>query len=340
MRLEEIEVSEWGELLPETGFEPFHTPEALAVVRDHVPGELRLLAGFKGEETIGLFPVHDRSKLGGRLVTSPPLGLGIQRLGPVTMPVSPKQHKKEATNEAFIEAVLEAIGHGDRSTLVRLSCSPRYLDPRQFRWNGFDVTPAFTYRIDTSGRDREQLLRSFSQGLRSDIRKRDDVDVRLRRGGIDDVARTHEMLEDRYREQGFRNPVGREYLLDLFEALGDRARVYVAESASGAFLSGIIVLYSNDTAYYWKGGAKTDRTVSPNSLLHWRILEDVFTDPDLKPIEYYDLYTANNQRLTNYKSQFNGEPVAYYVAESAGVSMTAAKGLYRLIALGKHPLGE
>ncbi len=337
MRIERLELSEWGDVLPEAGFEVFHTPEALGVIDEHTPGELHLLGGFKGQEPVGLFPLHVRSKLGGRLLTSPPLGVGVGRLGPVVMPTSPKQRKKEATNDQFIRAALEEM-ELDGRTLVRLSCSPDYGDPRPFKWNGFDITPAFTYRIDTDGKDKEQLLRSFSRDLRNDIRKREEVDVSVRTGGMSDLKRTYDSLKERYNDQEHRLPLKWEFVRDLFDALGDRARVYVAESADGAFISGMLILYSNDTAYFWKGGAKTRRTVSPNSILHWHVLEDILTDPELESVEQYDLYTANNERLTKYKSKFGGDPSVYYVIESGGAAMTVAKGVYRLSVLGKNPL--
>ncbi len=338
MRIEQLELSEWGETLPESGIEPFHTPEALRVIDEHTPGELHLFGGFKGQEPVGLFPLHTRSKFGGCLLTSPPLGLGIGRLGPIIMSSSPKQRKKERTNETFIETVLDELDIDRRSTLVRLACSPHYTDPRPFQWNGFDITPAFTYRIETGGSDREELLQSFSRDLRKEIRKRDEVDISTRTGGIDGARRTHESISQRFEEQNQRLPLSWRFIRDLFEALDDRIRVYVAESDTGEFLSGMIIVYSNDTAHFWKGGAKAQRTVSPNSLLHWHVLEDIYTDPQLESVENYDLYTANNERLTRYKSKFGGTPTAYYLIESTGIATKVAKGVYRLSMLGKNPL--
>jgi len=76
-------MSEWAEVLPDHGIEPFHTASALDVITRHVPGKLHLIGGFKGDEPVGLLPIHERRKLGGRLLTSPPLSLGIGRLGPL-----------------------------------------------------------------------------------------------------------------------------------------------------------------------------------------------------------------------------------------------------------------
>lgn len=340
MRIERMNLSEWGRTLPETAFEPFHDPEALGVVDQHSSGTLHFLGGFKGEEPVGLIPVHEHSKFGARVLTSPPLGFGIGRLGPVVVPTSPKQRKRETTNKKFIHAVIEELDADSPRTLLRFSCSPDYTDPRPFQWEGFDISPAFTYRIMLRNRDEDELLQSFSRDLRKDIRKREDVDISIRTGGIEDVRKIHGSITERYQEQGYRVPLSWEFVRDLIQTLEERSRVYVAESADGEFISGILILYSNDTASFWKGGAKTDRTVSPNSLLHWQIIVDILNDPALESIEKYDMYTANNERLTRYKSSFGGELKSYYTVESNGAAMLAAKGLYRMLAFKKNPLGK
>ncbi len=340
MRIERLGYSKWEKLLPKTDCEPFHSPKALGVVDKHSSGKLHLLGGFKGEELVGLIPVHEDSKFGAQILTSPPLGFGIGRLGPIVMSTSPKPRKRESTNKKFINGVIEELDADSPRTLLRLSCSPDYTDPRPFHWEGFDISPAFTYRIMLHERDQDELLGSFSRDLRKDIRKQDDVDISIRTGGVNAARQVHESMTERYQEQNYQVPLTWKFVHDLIQTLEDRARVYVAETADGEFVSGMIILYSNDTASFWKGGAKTDRTVSPNSLLHWQILVDILNDPALESIDQYDMYTANNERLTRYKSSFGGELKSYYRVESDGAAMTAAKGLYRMLAFKKNPLGE
>jgi len=105
----------------------------------------------------------------------------------------------------------------------------------------------------------------------------------------------------------------------------------------------MIVLYADDTACNWKGGAKPsplDTSVSVNNLLHWEIIEDIVTDPALHSITTYDFYTANNERLSRYKSSFNGSLVPYYTVESNGVPMAIAKKAYREAMSRNVPYGK
>jgi len=344
MRIEELGFSEWEEALPDDDFDVFHTREALEVVDEHTSADLRLLGGFKGQQRVGLAPMFVSDLRVGRLVTSPPLGLGIGRLGTIVTPTSPKRRKREAVNRSFSEGVLEATKAYDRTTIFRMACDTWYTDPRSFGWAGFNVVPSFTYQIDlNSSKSPDDVMDEFSRDRRKEVRGKDESGIVIRSdrpGGADLV---YDAIDRRYDEQGLDVPFSKEYVLDLVDALDDRARVYVAESESGEFLSGIIALYSNDTAYNWKGGAKrsnTDSSVSANSLLHWQIIEDVLTDPELDSISKYDMYTANNERLVRYKSSFGGDLVPYYTIESKGIGITLAKALYRMAELNKDPTGN
>ncbi len=327
-----MSLSEWDAALPKTGFDIFHTTDALEVLESHWAGELRLFGGFKGDEPIGLLPVFIRHHRFGRIISSPPVGFGVGRLGPIVMPTSPKQRKRESVNKRFIENVVEALDATDQFTLFRVVGSTTYTDPRPFKWNGFDATPRFTYQIDVDSTPADEVLKSFSRDLRNDIRSRDEVGVSIRRGEDGDAEKIYEAMVDRYQRQGRSQPLSWEFVDDLLAAVGDRARIYVAESDSGQFLSGMIMLYADGTAYNWKGGTKPaeiDTSVSVNNLLHWKIIEDIITDPELDSTTTYDLYTANNERLSRYKSSFNGSLVTYYTIESNGVPMALAKKAYR-----------
>ena len=344
MRIEDLGFSEWEDALPNDDFDVFHTREALEVVDDHTSADLRLFGGFKGQQRIGLAPMFVTDLRVGRLVTSPPLGLGIGRLGMIVTPTSPKLRKREKVNRTFSEGLLEATNAYAKTTLFRMSCDTWYTDPRSFGWAGFNVVPSFTYQIDlNSSKSPEDVMNSFSRDRRKEVRSREESGIVIRSDSPGGADLVYDAIEQRYDEQGIDVPFSKEYVLDLVDALDDRARVYVAESESGEFLSGIIVLYSNDTAYNWKGGTKrsnADSSVSANSLIHWQIIEDVLGDPALESITTYDMYTANNERLVRYKSSFGGELVPYYTIESKGVGIKLAKAFYRMAALNKDPSGN
>jgi hypothetical protein len=333
MRLERLSTEEWGAALPASGFEVFHTPAALAVLDDHAEGDLVLYGGFKGDQPVALFPAFVQDRAVGRAVLSPPPGFAVSQLGPILMPTSPKRRKREKVNRNFAEALVEELDVDSRLTLFRAVCHAAFPDPRPYVWSDLSLSTAFTYRLPIDD-DTDSILGSFSKSLRREIRDARDLDVTVDVEGVSGTEAVFERTRERYAEQGRGFSLSWPYVRDLTESLAaeDRARTYVVRDADGDLLSGVVVLYSNDVAYYWLGGTRTVHDgVSVNSLLHWRIIEDVAAAPPRDSVAGYDLVGANTERLCRYKSKFGADLVPYYVLESSGPGMDVAKAAYRMV---------
>lgn len=333
MDIRHLSLDEWGDALPSDGFEVFHTPEALSVLDTHTAGDLRLYAGLKGEQPVGLFPAFIQERTLGTAVLSPPPGFGIPRLGPLTMPNSPKRRKQEQVNSTFTEQVLDDLSVGETLTLFRTACPTSYPDPRPFVWSELDLDTRFTYHLDVDG-SPDDMLKATSKSLRREIRDGRDLDVAIdvsETGGLKEIF---EQTRNRYQDQARGLSLTWDYVRDLAHELSavDRCRTYVVRDPSGEALTGIVVLYSNDAAYYWLGGTRTTyEGTSLNSLLHWQIVEDIAADNPRETVSTYDLMGANTQRLCRYKSKFGADLVPYYQLESSGPSMRAAKAAYQLV---------
>lgn len=334
MDIERLDLERWDDALPRSGFEVFHDPDALAVLDAHTDAELRLYGAFKGQQAVGLLPVFVDENAVGRTVFSPPVSMGVPRLGPIIDPNSPKRRKWERINAELAAGVLEDVEADRRSTLFRMTCPVGYDDPRPYGWNDLSVEPQFTYVVDLEDcSDLEDAMAGFSKSLRNEMRRYDDVDLSIETEGIDAALRIYDDVVDQYAEYDDEAPMTRQFLRDLLATLDDdRWRTYVARTPDGEYKSGILTLFSNDLAYYWQGGVTASyEHVSVNNLLHRRILEDVVTDPDLESIEGYDLVGANTERLCEYKGKFNGGLRPYYVVESAGLEMQLAKAAYQRV---------
>lgn len=331
MNVTDIDLERWESSLP-TEYEVFHEPAALSVLSEYAEGRLRLIAGFKGEEPIGLLPAFVNDRPVGTTVTSPPPSMGVPRLGPLVMPTSPKQRKRESVNRRFVEAALEELGATDRGTLARIVTPRGYGDPRPFAWDGFELDTRFTYAVDVADRTTDEVMNAFSRSLRRDVRDALDGDVTVEVGDVDDARDVYDATAQRYADQDRTFTLSWPYVRDLVAALDDQARVYVARSPDGDFLSGVTVLYGPDAAYFWQGGTRTRAAdVNVNSLLHWRVIEDLLEVEALADVGAYDLVGANTKRLCDYKGKFGGRLVPYYVAETEGVAMSVAKRAYAAV---------
>lgn len=336
MEIRNVTLAEWERLLPNSGFDVFHVPEALSVLDDYATGDLRLLAGYRGQEPVGLFAGFVREHPLFRIVMSPPPGLSVPSLGPVLMPTSPKRRKQAELNEQFTKGVLKTFDTDDARTLFGMVGGLDYPDPRPFLWENHGVVPRFNYVVDVEGKERDELLKSFTRDLRKEIRTGEELDQTTGVEGPAQAERVCRNLKRRHEEQGLSYPVPEGFSGDLVDALNERARVYVARSPDGDYLGGMTILYSNNKALFWQGGAKANyQNVSVNSLLHWEVIKDIRTDPELDSIERYDLGAVNNRRIARFKSKFNPELVAYYEVKSD--LMAVAKKCY---SAQRHLLGR
>ncbi|WP_160132757.1 GNAT family N-acetyltransferase [Halococcus salsus] len=332
MRFERLDLDSWESGLPASGFEVFHTPDALDVLDRHAAGDRLLVGGYRGEQLVGMIPLFVRRVAGLRVVSSPPPGMAIPGLGPLVMPTSPKRRKREKVNREFTAGLLDAIEADDPRTLVRFIGHPAYPDPRPYRWEGLSVDPSFTYRLPLDERSSDEVLQSFSRSLRREIGSAEESAVEVETAEHT-VEAAHEVYDDvaaRYAEQDEHFGPSWAYVEDLVRSLDERCRVYVARE-DGVYEGGIIALYSNDAAYYWLGGARSGGNSGVNSLLHWRLIEDIVADPPLGSVHEYDLVGANTEHLCRYKAKFGADLAPYYTIESGGAAMAAAKEGYQLV---------
>lgn len=339
MHVKRIELEEWRDALPASGFEVFHDPDALSVLDDHTDSELQLYGAYKGDQPVGLLPVFVTDRSVGRTVFSPPVSFSVPRLGPIISPNSPKRHKWEQINTQLASEAIGSLNVDNRTSLFRMVCPAGYGDPRPYNWDGFSVEPQFTYVVDLDYGDLERVMARFSKSLRREMRKLDELDLTIETEGIDSALRIYEDVIEQYERYGDKPPLTHGFLRDLLTQLDDeRWRVYVARTPDGEYKSGIVMLYSNDLAYFWQGGVtESYEGVSVNSLLHRVIIEDILTDSALESVTGYDLVGANTERLCDYKAKFNAELHPYYVVESSGLEMQLAKSTYQKFAgsLGK-----
>lgn len=331
MEVRRVDLDEWEEVLPSTGFDVFHTAEALSVIDDHTDAEMRLFGGFKGEQAVGLLPVFVQENALGRAAFSPPPSMGIPHMGPVLMPTSPKQRKIERVNREFTREVVKALDVNSRFTLFRMVGGPEYDDPRPFLWADQGVNLRFTYVLAIPD-DLDAVMNGFSADLRRNIRNAMELELEISVEGEAAAKRIAQDVSARYERQGETAPFSTEYVTDLTSRLGERARSYVVRDPDGGYLGGIVALYSNDKAYFWQGGVRRDyEGTSVNSLLHWRVIEDISNGVPIETVDRYDLVGANTERLCEYKAKFGADLTPYYVVESSGRGINVAKRAYRVI---------
>lgn len=301
----------------------FHRAECLSVLAEHAEGTRHLLAGFKGQEPVGIFPVTTLSKATITTVFSPPPGFLIPYLGPALLDSGNlKQRKAEKRHHRFVEGCLDWIGKEHAPKYTHIRTSHGYADVRPLAWSGFEVHPQHTYAVSLD--DEDELLMAFSADARSNIRGAEgEYEIDL--GGRAAISRIIEQLDDRYDEQGESYLLDGAFVTDLYDRLGEEhVRPYVCR-VDGEFVGGMIALADESRIYRWQGGAKSTGELPTTDLLDWHIMREGIS----RGCREYDLVGADTKRLNGYKAKFNPELRTYYSVERGSRPMRMMARLYK-----------
>ncbi|AQL44931.1 hypothetical protein BV210_19080 (plasmid) [Halorientalis sp. IM1011] len=302
---------------------PFHRYGFLQVLADRSGATLYPFVGLQDGRPVGLFPVFERSRGPVTTLFSPVPDHKVPYLGPVLLDLDETGADRERRRRSFLDAALSCLRERFGPSYVHVRTTPRYDDPRQFAWRGFDVSPQHTYVVDMTP-DPDDLLDSFSSDARRNVRD-PPADVEIREGGHDAIDRIIEQVIARHDEQGETYLVTPAYVRDLYDALSAGVVRPYEVRFEGAFVGGMVTLESGDTIYRWQGGAKPDADAPVNDLLDWHVMREARD----RGREYYDLVGANNRRIAQYKSKFAPELATFYSMESSTRTMSLVSTLYK-----------
>ncbi|MFC6718290.1 lipid II:glycine glycyltransferase FemX [Natrialbaceae archaeon GCM10025810] len=305
---------------------PFFRAEAIRLQALDTDTTPHMLAGFKGQEVVGLFPVFEYRKGPLTAVFSPAPFSWSCYLGPTMVNVDKlKQRKADRRTRRFVEGCLGWIEE---------SLSPVYTkfvaayadDMRPFVWNDYQIEPGYTYVVDLEGTE-EELLKRFSSDARSNIRNAEEGGYVIEEGDGDDVVRIVERVRERYESQGRPFHLSDDFARSMYETLPEGSiRPYVCR-VDDEFVGGILAVESDTTRYRWQGGVKPDADVdvSINDLLDWHVMRDGLREG----LERYDLVGAGVPSINRYKAKFNPRLETTYTITSGAFGLDLLVDQYR-----------
>lgn len=332
VRIERIEDDDeaWERCVDRSGQTTlFHRMATLRVLADHAGATLHPLAGYKGQEPVGVFPVFELRKGPLTGVFSPPPYLSVPYLGPAFCNVDKlKQRKADRRKRRFLESCLEWIDETVSPRYQQYVTGRDFDDARSFVWSGNDLTVEYTYVVDLTT-DASALLAQFSSDARRNVKDGEGVDADLSVGGVDDARRIVDQVRRRYEEQDRPYGITPSFVAELYRALPDGAvRPYVCR-VEDEFVGGILSLWGDDTVYRWQGGVRPEREVDfpVNDHLDWRIMGDGVTGD----VSRYDLVGAGVPRINEYKAKFNPELRSFYRIEGGTWPVPSLVNVYRQV---------
>jgi hypothetical protein len=323
-RAAEFEHHDWNDLVERSPqATPFHYRESLAVQADHADADLHLLAGYKGHEPVGIFPVFEKRRGGMTMAFSPAPGLWVTYLGPALLNYRKlKRRKRERRNKRFVQGCLDWIERELDPKHAQIRPGPDYRDVRPFEWNDYDIDVRHTYSVDLTPSE-EEVLMSFSSDARSNIRT--EGEYRVYEGGTREIEAIISQVRARHDEQDENYGVTSQFVTDLYDRLPEgTVRPYACE-IDGRIAGGMVALEFGDTVYRWQGGAKHDGDLPVNDLVDWAIVTDAMD----RGVEQYDLVGANEERICGYKAKFGPELRSYYTMEIGTAVTNALSSVYK-----------
>ena len=134
------------------------------------------------------------------------------------------------------------------------------------------IQPRYVFRLYLDGRNEEELMASFHQKTRYNIRVAIKKGVTVELGSKSDVGRFHEIMM----ETGLRDRFvirSKEYFEKMLDALGENARLYLARY-DGKIVAGTLACAYGDKVWYLYGASSNEaRNVMPNYLLQMEMIK-------------------------------------------------------------------
>ncbi len=220
------------------------------------------------------------------------------------------------------------------------------------------INPRFVYRLDIKGKTEEELIMSFQQKCRYNIRLAARRGVEVIAGGRDDIPEFYSC----YVETAVRDkfvPRSIQYFYNMYDSMGPQhMRLYLARY-DGKTIAGIIVIaYGKKCWYLYGGSSNLHRNLMPNYLLQWEAIKWALNNG----CEVYDFRGVSGDLdeknplygIYRFKKGFNGtlvelvgevnyvfKPFVYFMAEKGFRCLRSIRSaLFSLSRRGKDASNE
>lgn len=133
------------------------------------------------------------------------------------------------------------------------------------------VQPRYVFRLYLNGRNEEEMLASFQQKWRYNIRLAERKGVQVRICGKEMVPEfSRIMVETGVRDHFAVRPA--EYFSSMLDNLGEHARLYMAFYEDKPIAGTLAIHYGDKVWYLYGASSNAHRNLMPNYLLQWNMI--------------------------------------------------------------------
>ncbi len=177
------------------------------------------------------------------------------------------------------------------------------------------IQPRYVFRLDVKGKTDEELLKSFHEKTRYNIRLAMRKGVTIKDGTKEDLKDFHEIMK----ETGNRDHFGirpLSYFEKMYDTLAPNNMKVLMAYYEGKPIAGTIpIIYGNKVWYLYGASSNKYRNVMPNYLLQWEMINlalkhnaDIY---DFRGVEEFEDETKQEYGVYKFKKGFKGEFIEF-----------------------------
>ena len=165
---------------------------------------------------------------------------------------------------------------------IEIATKLRNLGGRQIETDGEgfgDVQPRFVFAIDVQDKSDEELLATFSQEWRRNIKKAEKSEVKVRQATFSDLETFHTLYKETAKRDKF-TPRPLNYFKQMWKSLNENSnnlaemRLYIAEQENICHAACLWVRVGKHVWYTYGASSTSGRELRPSNAIQWQMMRD------------------------------------------------------------------
>ncbi len=142
-----------------------------------------------------------------------------------------------------------------------------------------DVQPRFVFAIDVEGKSDEELLATFSQEWRRNIKKAEKSEVKVRQANFSDLETFYTLYKETAKRDKF-TPRPLNYFKQMWKSLNENSnilaemRLYIAEQENICHAACLWVRVGKHVWYTYGASSTSGRELRPSNAIQWQMMRD------------------------------------------------------------------
>ena len=173
------------------------------------------------------------------------------------------------------------------------------------------IQPMYVFRIHINGRSEDEILASFHQKTRYNIRLAMKKGVTIREGTKEDLAKVYPIMQ----ETGLRDDYGirpLSYFEKMYDCMTDKyMKILIAEYEGEPIAFTIPIIYGDKVWYLYGASSNKHRNLMPNYLLQWEMIKLAINNNcniyDFRGVSGFKDENSQQYGIYKFKKGFNGD---------------------------------